>query len=194
MDDKLPLDEERDPLGLPVATRRDFMQAAGAAAAGGLLGAACQPCSTNVAGQVLAPVSGVACSTTHTFENWSHTISFQPRRFCRPRTEAEVVAIVKDALATKTHVRTQGAGHSFAQLLPTSDTLLTLDDLSLPITVEGRRATVPAGIRLKNLIPELRARGLGLRNLGSITEQSIAGAFSTGTHGTGIGLGAMATQ
>lgn len=170
------------------------MQAAGAAAAGGLLGAACQPCSTNVAGHVLEPINGVACSTTHTFENWSHTISFQPRRFCRPRTEAEVVAIVKDALASKTHVRTQGAGHSFAQLLPTSDTLLTLDDLSLPITVNGRRATVPGGIRLKNLIPELRSRGLGLRNLGSITEQSIAGAFSTGTHGTGVGLGAIATQ
>ena len=102
--------------------------------------------------------------------------------------------IVKDALAAKTHLRTQGAGHSFAQLLPTSDTLLTLDDLTVPITVNGHRATVPGGIRLKNLIPEPRARGLGLKNLGSITEQSIAGAFSTGTHGTGIGLGAISTQ
>ena len=174
-------------------TRRDFMQA-GAAAAGGLLAAACHPCRTDVAGSILEPVTGVNCSTTHTFENWSHTITFQPRRFCRPRTEAEVVTIVKDALATKTHVRTQGAGHSFAQLLPTRDTLLTLDDLSVPITVDGHRATVPGGIRLKNLIPELRARGLGLKNLGSITEQSIAGAFSTGTHGTGVGLGAISTQ
>jgi len=186
-------DAEHGPLGLQV-TRRDFLQQASVAAAGGLIGAACHPCSTDVAGSILEPVTGVNCSTIHTFENWSHTISFRPRRFCRPRTEAEVVAIVKDALATKTHVRTQGAGHSFAQLLPTSDTLLTLDDLSAPITVNGRRATVPGGIRLKNLIPEMRARGLGLKNLGSITEQSIAGAFSTGTHGTGVGLGAISTQ
>jgi len=186
-------DAEHGPLGLQV-TRRDFLEQAGVAAAGGLLGAACHPCSTNVAGSILEPVTGVNCSTVHTFENWSHTITFQPRRFCRPRTEAEVIAIVKDALATKTHVRTQGAGHSFAQLLPTSDTLLTLDDLTVPITVNGHRATVPGGIRLKNLIPELRARGLGLKNLGSITEQSIAGAFSTGTHGTGVGLGAISTQ
>ena len=187
-------DAEGGPLALRAVTRRDFMQQAGAAAAAGLLGAACHPCSPDVAGSILEPINGVACSTSHTFENWSHTISFQPRRFCRPRTEAEVVAIVKDALAMKSHVRTQGAGHSFAQLLPTSDTLLTLDDLSIPITVEGHRATVPGGIRLKNLIPELRTRGLGLKNLGSITEQSIAGAFSTGTHGTGLGLGAISTQ
>jgi L-gulono-1,4-lactone dehydrogenase len=187
-------DERHRALGRAGVTRRDFMQQVGAATAGGLLGAACHPAPTNVAGSILAPVAGVRSSTGHTFENWSHTISFRPRRFCEPRTEADVVAVVRDALATKTHVRTQGAGHSFAQLLPTSDTLLTLDDLSVPITVDGHRVTVSGGIRLKNLIPELRARGLGLKNLGSITEQSIAGAFSTGTHGTGVGLGAIPTQ
>jgi FAD/FMN-containing dehydrogenase len=139
-------------------------------------------------------VNGVPCSTSHTFENWSHTISFQPRRFCRPRTEAGVVATVKNALAGGTHVRTQGAGHSFSQLLPTSDTLLSLDDLDVPVSVDGHRVTVSGGIRLKHLIRELRQRKLALRNLGSITEQSIAGAFSTGTHGSGLKLGAISTQ
>ena len=80
---------ERGPLGQPAVTRRDFMQQAGTAAAGGLLAAACHPCRTDVAGSILEPVTGVNCSTTHTFESWSHTITFQPRRFCRPRTEAD---------------------------------------------------------------------------------------------------------
>jgi L-gulonolactone oxidase len=53
---------------------------------------------------------------------------------------------------------------------------------------------VPGGIRLEALVKELRARGLALRNLGSITPQSIAGAISTGTHGTGVTLGALSTQ
>jgi L-gulono-1,4-lactone dehydrogenase len=174
-------------------TRRGFMQRAGLAVAAGALGA-CRPCPTNVSGAILGAVDGVPCDTAHAFENWAHTIDFRPRRFCRPRTEAEVVAIIKDALATSTHVRTQGAGHSFSQLLPTSDTLVTLDDLQGSVSVDGTRATVSGGIRLKNLIPELRVRKLALKNLGSITEQSIAGAFSTGTHGTGLTLGAIPTQ
>jgi L-gulonolactone oxidase len=174
-------------------TRRGFMQRAGLAVAAGALGA-CRPCTPNVSGAILGAINGVPCDTSHEFENWAHTIEFRPRRFCRPRTEAEVVAIVKDALATGTHVRTQGAGHSFSQLLPTSDTLVTLDDLQGSVSVDSNHVTVSGGIRLKNLITELRDRKLALRNLGSITEQSIAGAFSTGTHGTGLKLGAIATQ
>jgi FAD/FMN-containing dehydrogenase len=175
-------------------TRRAFVEQAGLAVASGLLGGACRPCPTDVAGSILEAVNGVPSSASHTFDNWAHTISFRPRRFCRPRTEAEVVTIVKNALAGGTHVRTQGAGHSFSQLLPTSDTLMTLDDFDVPITVDGHRVTVSGGIRLKHLIPELRKRKLGLRNLGSITEQSIAGAFSTGTHGSGLKIGAISTQ
>jgi FAD/FMN-containing dehydrogenase len=174
-------------------TRRKFMQRSGLAAAAGLIDG-CRPVPTNVSGAILDAVDGVPCFTSHTFDNWSRTIRFRPRRFCRPRTEAEVVAVVKNALQSGTHVRTQGAGHSFSQLLATSDTLVTLDDLRGPISVDGHRVTVPGGIRLKRLIRELRDRKLGLRNLGSITEQSIAGAFSTGTHGSGLKLGAIGTQ
>ena len=174
--------------------RRTFLQQAGLAVASGLVGGACHPCDPRISDKILAPLDGVPCEAGHEFVNWAQTVTFRPARFCRPRTEAEVVATVRNALDGKTHVRTQGAGHSFSQLLATDDTLLTLDDLQAPITVDGRRATVPGGMRLKHLIKELRARGLGLRNIGSITEQSIAGAFSTGTHGTGVTFGAIPTQ
>ena len=56
------------------------------------------------------------------------------------------------------------------------------------------KAQVQGGIRLKNLIPRLRQDKLALANLGSITEQSIAGAVSTGTHGTGLTLGSLSSQ
>jgi L-gulonolactone oxidase len=175
-------------------TRRDFVTHAGFAVATGFLGGACRPCPTNVAGAILGAVNGVPCDNSHTFENWAHTIEFQPRPFCRPRTDVQVVALVKDAVALRTQVRTQGAGHSFSQLLPTSDTLVTLDDLLGSVSVDGHNVTVSGGIRLRDLIKELPQRGLALRNLGSITEQSIAGAFSTGTHGSGLQLGAIPTQ
>jgi FAD/FMN-containing dehydrogenase len=134
------------------------------------------------------------CNSNHTFENWARTIKFRPGRYCQPTTEAQVVAVVKDAALRGGCVRTAGAGHSFSQLLATTDTLVNLDNLAGDITVNGTRATVPGGMRLKDLIPALRERGLGFRNIGSVTEQSIAGAFSTGTHGTGLRIGSISTQ
>src|SRR5438876_3782849 len=96
-------------------TRREFVERAGLAAAMGLVGGC--GTRTDVSGGVLFGTGGLSGSTSHTFENWPHTIRFQPRHFCEPRTEQQVVDIVKESLATGTRVRTQGAGHSFSQLL-----------------------------------------------------------------------------
>jgi FAD/FMN-containing dehydrogenase len=168
-------------------TRRRFLRRSG-------LAAAALPFAASLPGCLRRMPSGVRCSDTHTFHNWSHTIRFEPGLYCEPETEEQVVAIVKEAVAKGTRVRTQGAGHSFSQLLATPDTLLSLDALKRPMKVDGTRVTVAGGMRLKHLIPALAREGLALKNMGSITEQSIAGAFSTGTHGSGLRLGAIPTQ
>ena len=125
--------------------------------------------------------------TNHTFENWAHTLKFKPERFFQPRTEEEVVEVVKDAIARRHKVRTYGGGHSWSHFVVTDQTLIQLDKLNEPriADVTKHRYTIQAGVRLKDLIKILRLAGLGMKNLGSITEQSIAGAISTGTHGTG---------
>jgi FAD/FMN-containing dehydrogenase len=135
-------------------------------------------------------------SGNHTFENWAHTLKFKPERFLEPDSEAGVVDIVKDALAKGTTVRTQGAGHCWSHFVVTDHTLIQLDDLDkgLVADVPNLRYTVQAGIRLKRLIDNLAADGLAMKNLGSITEQSIAGAISTGTHGTGLSLGNLSSS
>jgi FAD/FMN-containing dehydrogenase len=134
--------------------------------------------------------------SNHTYENWAHTLKFKPERFCEPDTEEQVIQIVKDALARGGSVRTHGGGHSWSHLVVTDDTLVQLDNLKkgLVADVLKRRYTVQAGIRLKELIHNLALDGLAMRNLGSITEQSIAGAISTGTHGTGVRLGNLSTS
>src|SRR5262249_23657952 len=53
--------------------------------------------------------------------------------------------------------------------------------------------TVGAGMRLRELNEVLAAAGLALPNLGDIDVQTISGAVSTGTHGTGASLGCLAT-
>jgi FAD/FMN-containing dehydrogenase len=138
----------------------------------------------------------VDCKSNHTFENWAHTLKFKPERFCEPESEAQVIEIVKDALATGGTVRTQGAGHSWSHFVVTDKTLVQLDKLNkgLIADVLHHRYTVQAGIRLKDLIKNLALDGLAMKNLGSITEQSIAGAISTGTHGTGLRLGNLSSS
>jgi len=137
------------------------------------------------------------CSDNHTFENWAKTLRFSPKRFCQPESIDDVVSIVREARG-KGQVRVQGAehSHSWSQFTLTNDTLVNLDKLNHALIADVTKAkfTVQAGVRLKDLVKMLANDNLGLRNTGSILEQSLAGAISTGTHGTGLGLGNLATQ
>src|SRR6266446_9710849 len=136
------------------------------------------------------------CDSDFEFSNWDVSLTCDPDCFYQPRTESELVDIVRDTYQRGGIVRTFGARHSWSPLVLTSDTLVNLDKLKQLVSIDkGRmRASVQAGIRIKDLIKVLRRNGLGLKNLGSIKEQSIAGAISTGTHGTGLNIGSLSTQ
>ena len=118
-------------------------------------------------------------------ENFGRTWAFTPAQFASPTSREELVDVVRSA----SKVRVMGARHSWSRGIVTDDTLITLDRLNAVLDVdrEAMQVTVQAGVRLKDLIVELEGRGLALDNLGSVVEQSMAGAISTGTHGTGIG-------
>jgi FAD-linked oxidoreductase len=137
-----------------------------------------------------------ACDGDETFRNWARTISCKPERYCQPASTDEVVQIVRDARDSGKRVRVVGAGHSWSPLVLTRDVLVNLDRMQELTGVDSARrtATMQAGIRLKKLTPALAEKGLGMANLGSIQEQSIAGATATATHGTGLGLGIISTQ
>ena len=127
-----------------------------------------------------------------TFSNYGKNWSFTPAAVHAPKTAAELGAIVRGA----TKLRVMGARHSWSKGIVTDATLVTLDRMTAFVHVDAKalRATVQAGIRLKDLIAGLETHGLALANLGSIREQSLAGAIATGTHGTGLGFRCLADQ
>ncbi|NOV99588.1 D-arabinono-1,4-lactone oxidase [Isoptericola chiayiensis] len=134
-----------------------------------------------------------------TFTTWGRTYTATPARRATPRDEPELQALVAAAAADGLRVRAVGAGHSFTDAAVTDGLLLSLDRLQgleeLRRLPDGNAlVTVGAGIRLAALNRLLAGLGLALRNLGDIDRQSIAGAISTGTHGTGSRLGGLATQ
>jgi L-gulonolactone oxidase len=113
-----------------------------------------------------------------------------------PRDTAEVSAAVNAAARDGLRVRMVGAGHSFTGAALTDGVLLRPDGLAglSRVDTAARTATVRAGTRLRELNALLAAHGLGLENLGDIDRQTLAGALATGTHGTGLRYGGLATQ
>jgi FAD/FMN-containing dehydrogenase len=125
-------------------------------------------------------------------ENFAKTWSFTPARVERPESAGELARIVRAA----DKVRVMGARHSWSRGIVTHGTAVTLDGMKRVVKIdrEARTATVQGGIRLKELIPLLAREGMALSNLGSISEQTLAGAISTATHGTGIAWRCLADQ
>ncbi len=126
------------------------------------------------------------------WRNWSGSVEAHPSAIARPRTEAELARLVIEAQA----VRVVGAGHSFMPLCATDGLLLNLSELEgeLVIAPDRRTANAPGGWSLARLTEALWAQGLSLANQGDVNPQSVAGAVSTGTHGTGKALGSLAAM
>lgn len=126
-----------------------------------------------------------------TWTNWSGSVTAQPAEIARPKTEAELAAIV-----TRAHkVRVVGAGHSFMPLVETDGALLSLSDMEGAITLSAdkTRAWCLAGWSLAKLTAALWEKGVSLINQGDVNPQALAGAIATGTHGTGATLGSIST-
>ena len=128
--------------------------------------------------------------------NWGRTIAFSPKAVVQPRRESELVGLIQRAAGEKQPIRVMGAGHSWTPLIETPGYLLRLDNLQGLISLQPSRseATLWAGTRLYKATRLLWREGFSLANQGDIDQQSLAGAFSTGTHGTGKAFGVLATQ
>lgn len=130
------------------------------------------------------------------WENWARTERVRPVRVEYPSTVAAVRRAVLAAAARGLKVKAVGAGHSFSGIAVAPGVLLELTELSGLVSVDRERARVRmlAGTRLHRIPALLRPYGLAMENLGDIDRQSISGAVSTGTHGTGLRFGGIATQ
>ncbi|MSP62582.1 MAG: FAD-binding protein [Myxococcales bacterium] len=134
--------------------------------------------------------------TDYVFRNWNGSIAVKPDHFYQPDSEAEVAETVREVASRGGILRPFGAGHSWAELVPTDDSLINLDALHHLVSVDAARkqVTVQAGIRIEKLNDLVAEHGLALANVGSISQQSIAGAIATATHGTGLAIGNLSTQ
>ena len=130
------------------------------------------------------------------WRNWAGNQQCLPVAVEHPESVDDLVALVKRAESEDRRVKVVGAGHSFTDIACTTGYQVVLDRYRklLAVDTERRRVTVQAGIPISDLNHQLHSFGYALPNLGDIAYQSIAGAVSTATHGTGAKLGGIATQ
>ena len=119
--------------------------------------------------------------------NWAGNISFGS-----PLERPASVPELQELVAGSEKLRVLGTGHSFNKIADSTGTLVTVADLPKVIEVGDGGVTVSAGLRYGEITAALQSRGLALHNLGSLPHISVAGACSTGTHGSGDTNGPLA--
>ena len=128
------------------------------------------------------------------WQNWAGNQQCRPT-VVKPTCAAELQEAVADAARRGGTVRVVGSGHSFTPLVCTDDVMVDVSALSGVIEADTPNATavVGAGTSLHDLVPQLWAAGLSLRNQGDIDAQTIAGAVGTATHGSGRAFGSFSS-
>ncbi|MFC9886720.1 D-arabinono-1,4-lactone oxidase [Streptomyces pilosus] len=141
-------------------------------------------------------MGSTASARNGTWRNWGGTVSARPAREASPASVEELAAVVRRAAEDGLPVKAVGSGHSFTSIAATDGVLIRPGLLTgiRDIDREAGTVTVEAGTPLRRLNVALAREGLSLTNMGDIMEQTVSGATSTGTHGTGRDSASIAAQ
>ncbi|MFJ9201373.1 D-arabinono-1,4-lactone oxidase [Streptomyces flaveolus] len=140
--------------------------------------------------------SGKTSGKNRTWRNWGGNVSARPTREVAPASVDELAEAVRRAAEDGLRVKAVGTGHSFTSIAATDGVLIRPHLLTgiRRIDRDAMTVTVEAGTPLKRLNVALAREGLSLTNMGDIMEQTVSGATSTGTHGTGRDSASIAAQ
>ncbi|MFF1439346.1 D-arabinono-1,4-lactone oxidase [Streptomyces sp. NPDC058295] len=141
-------------------------------------------------------MSRTASGKNGTWRNWGGNVAARPVREVTPASVDELTEAVRRAAEDGLKVKAVGTGHSFTSIAATDGVLIRPQLLTgiRNIDRDNMTVTVEAGTPLKRLNLALAREGLSLTNMGDIMEQTVSGATSTGTHGTGRESASIAAQ
>ena len=128
--------------------------------------------------------------------NWAGNQQVDGVSLFMPRSEEELQQVMQFAETNNTRVKVVGSGHSFTAIALAESVLIDLMNYDSVIAIDkiANTVTVQSGIQLSKLNLFLHSNGKAMQNLGDIAYQTIAGAISTSTHGTGVNFTGIANQ
>lgn len=129
-------------------------------------------------------------------KNWAGNLVFEPLKVASPSSIEEIRDLILRASREKRKIRVRGSGHSWTGLIATQDYFLHLDQYQGILEVQKEKGIIKAkaGTKLFTFGQQAFKNGLAMENQGDINKQSLAGATSTGTHGTGLSLKSLSNQ
>ncbi|MFI6249613.1 D-arabinono-1,4-lactone oxidase [Streptomyces sp. NPDC051016] len=141
-------------------------------------------------------MGSTASGKSGTWRNWGGNVTVRPAREVTPASVDELAAAVRQAAEDGLKVKAVGSGHSFTSIAATDGVSIRPQLLTgiRDIDHQAMTVTVESGTPLKRLNMALAREGLSLTNMGDIMEQTVSGATSTGTHGTGRESASLAAQ
>ncbi|MFE5814903.1 D-arabinono-1,4-lactone oxidase [Streptomyces sp. NPDC056479] len=141
-------------------------------------------------------MSSTASGRNGTWRNWGGNVAARPAREVTPASVEELAGAIRRAAEDGLKVKAVGSGHSFTSIAATEGVMVRPHLLTgiRSVDREAMTVTVEAGTPLKRLNMALAREGLSLTNMGDIMEQTVSGATSTGTHGTGRDSASIAAQ
>jgi len=127
------------------------------------------------------------------WSNWSGGVTCKPKEFVTPKDDVELARAIRKCPAP---VRVPGTGHSFTPLNATDGTIIDLKAFNGLVAFDQERAvaTMRGATPVWEIGPLLHPCGYGLKNMGDIDRQTLAGVVGTGTHGTGATLGSFSAE
>lgn len=122
------------------------------------------------------------------FTNFGGNISFAPKYRYTPETESELLELLNTHAEGR--VRVVGSLHSWSDVIASQDVVVDMRNFNyVDVTETGDGAAIVkcgGGSLLKDLIKCIEGKtNCTFPTLGGVLEQTIAGAISTGTHGSG---------
>jgi alditol oxidase len=124
--------------------------------------------------------------------NWAGNLQYSSTDIFYPRSVDEIQQLV----SRSSKVKALGSRHCFNDIADTSGTFISTKELNRPIVIDSdaMTVTVEGGMNYGQLCRYLHDQGYALHNLASLPHISIVGACATGTHGSGVKHGSLATS
>ena len=140
---------------------------------------------------VLSPLFAWGANVPEKLKNWAGNIEYGTENLYAAKSVEQVRAYVEKTGKLKV----LGTRHCFNAIADSKNAFLSLKPMEEVVALDApaKAVTVDAGVTYGRLAPYLHEKGFALHNLASLPHISVAGACSTGTHGSGEKNGNLST-
>jgi alditol oxidase len=148
-------------------------------------------CSASLMSHFIPAPMALASDSDGKLQNWAGNIRYSTDKL----RSADSLERVQEFVKSQEKLKVLGTRHCFNTIADSKNQFLSLENMDKVVSLDaaGRTVTVAGRMTYGQLCPYLDSQGFALHNLASLPHISVAGACTTGTHGSGEKNGNLST-